>query len=155
MPITSKSGPGDLQNASKSIPGSPNAPSQPNLTLETSKVLQNRSLEAQVSHQIQIWRWRPSKCFKINLWRPKCLIRSKSGPGDFQNASKSTSGDPRSNHLQIWPWRPPKCFKIDPWTPKCTTRSKSGPGDLQNASKSIPRGPTGHQLQIWALRPLK
>ena len=41
VPITSKSSPGDLQNTSKSIPGSPNAPSQPNLTLEMSKVLQN------------------------------------------------------------------------------------------------------------------
>ena len=40
--ITSKSGPGDLQNPLKSIPGNTNAPSHWNLPLETSKILQNK-----------------------------------------------------------------------------------------------------------------
>ena len=63
---TSKSGPGDLQNASKSIPGGPSA------------------------HYFKIWPWRSPKYLKIDPWRPKWRITSKSGPGDLQNTSKST-----------------------------------------------------------------
>ena len=48
VPITSKYNPGDLQYASKSIPG-----------------------RLKCAHQLQIWPWRPPKWFKINSWRPK------------------------------------------------------------------------------------
>ena len=53
-------------------PRGPSAPSPPTLALETSKMHQNRTLGAQVPHQIQIWPWRRPKCFKIDPWKPKC-----------------------------------------------------------------------------------
>ena len=45
-------------------------------------------------------------------------ITSKSGPGDFQNASKSTPGGLSGHQLKIWSWRHPKCFKMNPLRPK-------------------------------------
>ena len=53
-------------------PRGPSAPSPPTLALETSKMHQNRTLGAQVPHQVKIWPWRRPKCFKIDPWKPKC-----------------------------------------------------------------------------------
>ena len=54
--------------------------------------LHNRP-DAQVPHHLQLWPLRLPKSIKIDTWRHKCPITSKSGPGDL---------------------------KIDPWRPKCS-----------------------------------
>ena len=134
---TSTSGPGDLQNASKSTPWTPKSPgdlqivsksilrgpsppSPRNLALENAKILQNRSQDAQVP------------------------IISKSSPGELQNASKSTPGHTSAHHLKISSWRPPKCLKL-------TLRGPSPPSPrnlAQESSKMLQNRPWDAQVPI-------
>ena len=145
---TSKSGPGDLQNASKSTPWTPKSPgdlqivsksilrgpsppSPRNLALETSKMLQNRSLDAQVH------------------------IISKSGPGDLQNASKSTLRGPSPPSPRNLALENAKILQNRSQDAQVPIISKSSPGELQNASKSTPGHTSAHHLKISSWRPPK
>ena len=120
VPISSKSGPEDLQNASKWNLRGPSPPSPRNLALENAKILQNQSQDAQVP------------------------IISKSSPGELQNASKSTPGHTSAHHLKISSWRPPKCLKL-------TLRGPSSPSPrnlAQESSKILQNRPWDAQVPI-------
>ena len=93
-------------------------PQNLSLEVETSKMLQNLSLDAQVP------------------------IISKSSPGDLPNALKSTirgPSPPSPRNLALGTSKMLQNLCLDAQVPII---SKSSPGDLQNASKSSIRDPS-------------
>ena len=142
MAIRSKSSPGALQNASKSIPRGPS------------------------SYQFQIWPRRPPKCFKIETSRPEELsdpnlalehskmlqiqsleaqaaTSAKSGPGDLQHALKSIPRGPSGHPLET-----SKMFQNRSLEAQVAISSKSGPGDKMLQNQPLEAQVTFIQLQI-------